>query len=100
MLKAASIQLDLLFIVLPDSNIPVYNRIKHYGDVKYGFLTICSVGHNLAKERGQGQYFNNMALKFNLKLGGNNHLVDKSRLGIVVKDKTMVVRVDFTYPES
>lgn len=98
LLRAASTQLDLLFIVLPDSNMPIYNRIKHYGDVKYGLQTICSVGHKLAKERGQDQYFNNLALKFNLKLGGNNHLVDRSRLGIVTEDKTMVVGIDVTHP--
>ncbi|KAJ4193059.1 hypothetical protein NW759_016602 [Fusarium solani] len=51
-----------------------------------------------AKERGQDQYFANVALKFNLKLGGNNQLLDKQRLGIINEDKTMVVGIDVTHP--
>ncbi|KAJ4211449.1 hypothetical protein NW757_014809, partial [Fusarium falciforme] len=95
MLAAKS--LNLLFIILPDT-IPLYNRIKHCGDVKYGIQTICAVGHKIAKERGQDQYFANVALKFNLKLGGNNQLLDKQRLGIINEDKTMVVGIDVTHP--
>ncbi|WAO97167.1 Hypothetical protein NCS54_01488100 [Fusarium falciforme] len=93
----ATKSLDLLFIILPNT-IPLYNRIKHCGDVKYGIQTICAVGHQIAKERGQDQYFANVALKFNLKLGGNNQLLDKQCLGIINEDKTMVVGIDVTHP--
>ncbi|KAH6988693.1 putative RNA interference and gene silencing protein [Ilyonectria destructans] len=95
--KLAAKSLDLLFIILPDT-IPLYNRIKHCGDVKYGIQTICVVGHKIAKERGQGQYFANVALKLNLKLGGNNQLLDNLRLGIIIENKTMVVGIDVTHP--
>ena len=40
----------------------------------------------------------NFALKFNLKLGGINQLVDNARLGIINEDKTVVVGVDVTHP--
>jgi eukaryotic translation initiation factor 2C len=97
-MEAAARNLELLLIILPDTPIPIYNRIKHLGDVKYGIHTICTVGHKMAKERGQDQYMTNVALKFNLKLGGNNQLLEDSRLGIIREDKTMVVGIDVTHP--
>ncbi|KKK13654.1 hypothetical protein AOCH_005111 [Aspergillus ochraceoroseus] len=97
-LKIAAASLDLLFIILPESNTVLYNQIKHSADIKYGIHTICCVGHKLAKERGQEQYFANVALKFNLKLGGINQLLDTSHLGIINEDKTMVVGIDVTHP--
>lgn len=96
--KRAASSLQLLFIILPHTPIPLYNRIKLLGDVKYGVHTICSVGSKIAKPNGQDQYLRNLALKFNLKLGGNNHLVDPSRLGLVSEDKTMIVGIDVTHP--
>jgi len=44
------------------------------------------------------QYFGNVALKFNLKLGGINLLVDPKGLGIINEDKTIVVGIDVTHP--
>ncbi|KZL66534.1 rna interference and gene silencing protein, partial [Colletotrichum incanum] len=98
LLEKAALSLDLLLIVLPDTNTPLYNRVKHCGDFKYGIHTICVVGHKLAKQTGQDQYFANVALKVNLKLGGNNQLIDSSQLGLVSEDKTMVVGIDVTHP--
>ncbi|MBE3049475.1 hypothetical protein IMZ48_44650, partial [Candidatus Bathyarchaeota archaeon] len=91
-------RLDLLLIILPSANTPVYNLVKKYGDIRHGIHTICVVGEKLAKPNGQDQYFNNVALKFNLKLGGHNQLVEPARLGILTEDKTMVVGVDVTHP--
>lgn len=96
--KRAASSLQLLFIILPHTPIPLYNRIKILGDIKYGVHTICSVGSKVANPKGQDQYLRNLALKFNLKLGGNNHLVDPSRLGFIAEDKTMIVGIDVTHP--
>lgn len=97
-LEMASRAVDLLVVILPDSNTELYSRIKKCGDTKDGLHTICSVGTKLAKEWCQEQYLGNLALKFNLKLGGNNHLLDSARLGIINEDKTMVVGIDVTHP--
>ena len=97
-LKLAAGNFDLLFIILPKANDPLYPRIKQLADVKYGIQTICSVGEKLAKEKGRDQYLKNLALKFNLKLGGTNQIVDNLRLGIINEDKTMVVGIDVTHP--
>ncbi|KAI1428689.1 ribonuclease H-like domain-containing protein [Xylaria sp. FL1777] len=92
----AAANLQVLFVVLPASPIPVYNHIKQLADVKYGIHTICSVGSKIAK--GQDQYLRNEALKVNLKLGGDNQLVQPQRLGLITQDKTMVVGIDVTHP--
>lgn len=96
--KRAASALQLLCVILPATPIPLYNRIKQLGDVKYGVHTICTVGSKMAKPQGQDQYFRNVALKFNLKLGGNNQIVEATRLGIVAEGKTMVVGIDVTHP--
>ncbi len=95
-LQGVARAVDLLFIVLPAGNMPIYDRIKSLCDVKYGLATVCSVGSKLAKN--QDQYFRNLALKFNLKLGGNNQEVKNQRLGFLEEDKTMVVGIDVTHP--
>ena len=86
----------LMLVILPIAHTELYNRIKHIGDVKIGVHTICVVGSKFAKE--QPQYFANVALKFNLKLGGINQLIDNTRLGVVNEDKTMVIGIDVTHP--
>ncbi|KAL9010648.1 MAG: hypothetical protein Q9173_004437 [Seirophora scorigena] len=86
----------LVLVILPIAHTLLYNRIKHAGDVKVGVHTVCVVGSKFAK--AQPQYFANVALKFNLKVGGINQLVDNTRLGIINEDKTMVVGVDVTHP--
>ncbi|KAI1906889.1 hypothetical protein LOZ65_006818 [Ophidiomyces ophidiicola] len=97
-LQRAAAALDLLFIILPEANIPLYKRIKTLADKDHGIHTICSVGSKLAKERGRDQYMANIALKFNLKLGGINQIVENKNLGIVDQNKTMVVGIDVTHP--
>jgi eukaryotic translation initiation factor 2C len=89
-------QARFVLIILPAASKPLYNRIKHAGDVKVGIHTICVVGTKFAKS--QAQYFANVALKFNLKLGGINQLIDSARLGIISEDKTMVIGLDVTHP--
>lgn len=97
-LQRAAGALDLLFIILPEANIPLYKRIKSLADRDYGIHTICSVGFKLAKDRGRDQYMANIALKFNLKLGGINQIVENKNLSIIEQDKTMVVGIDVTHP--
>ena len=48
------------------------------------------------REKGQDQYFSNIALKVNAKLGGVNHRIDGQSLGWL-KD-AMLVGMDVTHP--
>jgi hypothetical protein len=40
----------------------------------------------------------NLAMKINLKLGGRNHQLHPSKLGIISEGRTMVVGIDVTHP--
>lgn len=97
-LKREAGRVQFLFIILPEANIPLYKRIKTFADRDFGIHNVCAVGTKLAKERGRDQYIANVALKFNLKLGGVNQEVDRKSLGIVGENKTMVVGIDVTHP--
>ncbi|KAK2594352.1 hypothetical protein QQS21_007953 [Conoideocrella luteorostrata] len=97
-IQRAAGDVDLLFIILPEANAPLYKRIKTLADKDYGIHTICSVASKLAKDRGRDQYMANVALKFNLKFGGINQTVEGKNLGIVNQNKTMVVGIDVTHP--
>ncbi|KAB8255857.1 ribonuclease H-like domain-containing protein [Aspergillus pseudonomiae] len=106
-LKRAAGIFDLLYIILPEKDSRWYPVIKRLCDVEYGLQTICSVGSKLVAKKGQmhdqygkalDQYLRNVAMKFNLKLGGTNHAVDNLRSSIINEDKTMVVGLDVTHP--
>ena len=86
----------ILLVILPTADRQLYNRIKFIGDVKLGTHTICVVGSKFVK--GNEQYNANVALKFNLKLGGINQSVHSTNLGIISEDKTMVIGIDVTHP--
>ncbi len=73
-------RVQMVFVILPATMSPIYNCVKKLGDLHMGVHTVCSVGQKLAKQGGQDQYMRNLALKFNLKLGGVNHMVDGQRL--------------------
>ena len=95
-LKHLSSLSRLALVVLPQNNTVLYNHIKHVADVQIGIHTVCVVAENLARKGLQ--YYANVALKFNLKLGGVNQLVDSDRLGLINEDRTMVVGLDVTHP--
>lgn len=97
-LKLAAGNLDLLFIILPTANHELYPHVKRLGDVQYGIHTICCVGEKLAQPQRRDQYLKNLALKFNLKLGGTNQIVEGLHRSIINEDKTMVVGIDVTHP--
>ena len=86
----------LLLVIMPSADTTIYNSVKYACDVKEGLLNVCVVAEKFA--RANSQYFANVALKVNLKLGGRNQFLDNSKLGILAEGKTMVVGIDVTHP--
>ncbi|KAL3462797.1 ribonuclease H-like domain-containing protein [Aspergillus heterothallicus] len=86
-----------LLVILPAADTAIYNKVKYVCDVKEGVRNVCVVANKFAKPYN-GQYFANVALKFNLKVGGRNQHLDGAKLGIVAEGKTMIVRLDVTHP--
>ena len=100
-LKEAFVQcqgkgIRLLVIVLPDSDASTYRQIKTLGDIEYGISTVCVKGEGKKFYMFKPtQYFANIALKINLKLGGINHTLRDQR---ALYDNTMVIGIDVTHP--
>ncbi|KAI3335386.1 RNA interference and gene silencing protein [Ustulina deusta] len=86
----------LVLVIIPEAITAVYDRIKYICDVKEGILNVCVLDSKLSKE--DPQYLASVGLKFNLKLGGINHLLDPAKLGFIAQKKTMVVGIDVTHP--
>lgn len=89
--------IEILLIVLREADKWLYSRIKFYGDIKYGVQTVCVVGSKFQKPKGQGMYFGNIALKFNIKGGGIAHIIPIKEMS-PLDNRTMVVGIDVTHP--
>ncbi|KAK4696440.1 hypothetical protein P7C71_g1473, partial [Lecanoromycetidae sp. Uapishka_2] len=87
--------LKIILVVLPWKDPIIYARVKFWGDVKYGVHTVCVVSEKL--DRG-ANYWANVALKFNLKMGGINQVLSKKLLGFLDNGDTMLVGIDVTHP--
>lgn len=88
-------EMDILLIILPSKDTALYNRIKRFCDLTQGIHTVCAVEKELFKK--DGTYLGNLALKFNLKLGGTNHKLQDIEMGIISKGRTMVVGIDVVH---
>lgn len=75
----------------------VYRTIKTLGEHQHGILTVCVIASKFNDNRkNQLQYFVNVALKFNLKLGGANQVLTAKSFDIFEQKPTMLVGLDVT----
>ncbi|VUC20833.1 unnamed protein product [Clonostachys rosea] len=74
----------------------VYGRVKILGDCIYGIHTSCVLSENVLKKGPS--YAANVALKWNLKAGGANHILAENIQ--LLSEKTMVVGYDVTHPTN
>lgn len=80
----------IILVLLPTQDKATYSLIKTVGDVKIGLSTVCARMSEIRKM--SPQYFGNLALKFNIKLGGRNHGLPRDSLGMLKDHPTMIVR--------
>ena len=90
---------EFALIILPEQDTLLYNTIKKICDVQLGLMTVCVVSKSFTKA-SNAQYFANVALKINLKLGGTNHAVEGPGMNFIKDGKTMVVGYDVTHPSA
>ncbi|CDO74313.1 hypothetical protein BN946_scf184800.g2 [Trametes cinnabarina] len=78
----------------------IYPGIKKLCDVDLGLHTVHMLLSKARDTRGnrQDQYFSNVVLKVNAKLGGINHLLDATSMKWLTDKKTMVMGIDVTHP--
>ena len=91
-----------LLVLLSSGDKNIYHGIKRLADMELGIHTVHMV---LSKARldqrrpqRQVQYFANVALKVNAKLGGVNHLLDPGSMAWLTKKPTMMMGIDVTKP--
>ncbi|KAL4798294.1 ribonuclease H-like domain-containing protein [Aspergillus venezuelensis] len=87
---------QMILTILPKNDTGLYNCIKQACDIRHGVRNINVLASQLAK--GNPQYFANVGLKFNLKLGGINQKIMPNQLGIIGEGKTMLLGIDVTHP--
>ncbi|KAL8420370.1 hypothetical protein RB594_003238 [Gaeumannomyces avenae] len=90
-------KVDFVLFVLPDDDTATYNSIKYLGDVVYGVHTICALRSKIC-DTEKWDVKSYLAMKIYIKLGGVNHRVSTSNLGLVAEGKTMIVGIDVTHP--
>ncbi|KAI5286860.1 hypothetical protein KEM54_006447, partial [Ascosphaera aggregata] len=98
--KAASL-VDFVVTILPNKDATLYSYVKRLCDVKYGIRNISFVNSTLVSvlgKHGLDQYFANVAMKFNLKLGGTNQVVEQMEQSLLAQGKTMLLGLDVTHP--
>ena len=91
----------VLLVILDKEDAYVYSRIKFFADTNFGIHTVHTIASKFMKNGNpipSAQFIANLALKFNLKLGGINHALPKDRLGFLQKGTTMVVGMDVVHP--
>ncbi|KAJ3482337.1 hypothetical protein NLI96_g7053 [Meripilus lineatus] len=89
---------SFLLVLLSGVDKYIYPNMKRLGDVKLGIHTVHMLLRKARDPRKQDQYFSNVALKLNIKLGGINHLLDDPSMRWLRTKKTMIVGIDVTHP--
>jgi hypothetical protein len=90
---------SFMLVILSQRDNYIYPGIKRICDVELGIHTVHMLSNKvLTDPKKQDQYFSNVALKVNTKLGGVNHKLDDRNLQWLTKKKTMLVGMDVTHP--
>jgi hypothetical protein len=87
-----------ILVILSSGDKHVYSGIKHLCDSYLDVTTVCVHASKIRKEKGQLQYFANVALKLNMKMGGVNHALDARSMSWLQQAPTMLVGMDVTHP--
>lgn len=97
-LKSGPKKPSMFLVILSSRDRSVYSGLKHLFDVKLDIATVCARAEMIKKEQGQMQFFANLALKINVKMGGLNHRLDEQSTMALRQRPTMLVGMDVTHP--
>ncbi|KAJ3789398.1 argonaute-like protein [Lentinula aff. detonsa] len=85
-----------LLVMLSSNDKHIYSGIKHLFDVHWGVSNVCVQSSQISKQNPQ--YYGNVALKINMKMGGVNHGLDTKSMRSLNQTPTMLVGIDVTHP--
>ncbi|KAJ4488451.1 Piwi domain-containing protein [Lentinula aciculospora] len=86
----------LIIVILPKMAQELWRKVKHWSDVGTGILTQCLQDDKI--KTANPQYWGNVALKLNARLGGYNSLVDSPAMITLRKEMTIVMGADVSHP--
>lgn len=94
-MKCGRVDPQLIIVLLPRRDVEMYKQIKTVASMglKAWVPTQCLLWSKVKNPKGQDQYFGNVALKIQSKLGGVTHNVKLS-----IEKDTMIVGADVTHP--
>ncbi|KAF8061822.1 argonaute-like protein [Lyophyllum atratum] len=89
---------NLIVVILPDGGNDIYTAVKHFGDVTMGVATQCLKSSKCF--RAKPQYWANVCLKINPKLGGINTVPEPSSVAVLTDPHkpTIVMGADVIHP--
>lgn len=92
----------ICLVVLPEADKKQYSQRKRVFDINIGVHTVCVTADKVKRLLADKGFFANLAMKFNLKLGGTNHIVeDRLRnkpIGEVLLKNFIVLGADVVHP--
>jgi len=96
--KATGKPPSLIVVILPEIAAELYQAVKHFGDIKRGVATQCMRGFKCKK--GNQQYYTNVCLKVNAKLGGINSVLDPQAQKFLYDpaNPAMIIGADVMHP--
>ena len=97
-LKCLAKDADLVITVLPFEMRPLYDYIKRECDIERGIHNICVIAPQFASN--SNGYFFHIALKLNLKSGGQNQVLKADQRKAIDLSKTMVVGINTIAPPT
>ncbi|KAN0132399.1 Piwi domain containing protein [Lactarius tabidus] len=88
----------LIVVILPEGGNDIYTSVKFFGDVTHGISTQCMKSSKCLGAKAQ--YYANITLKINVKLGGINLIPDPQDASFLTDpvNPTMVMGADITHP--
>ncbi|GJE84216.1 argonaute-like protein [Phanerochaete sordida] len=91
---------QLMIIILPEGATDLYVAVKHFGDVTQGVATQCLKSSKCLQ--ASHQYFANVCLKINVKLGGINTIPEPRSVSILTDphNPTIVMGADVNHPAA
>lgn len=89
---------NLMVVILPEGGNDIYTSVKHFGDITMGVATQCLKSSKCF--RAKPQYYANVCLKINVKLGGINTIPDPSSVSVLTDqhNPTIVMGADVIHP--
>ena len=87
---------DVVVVVLPFEMRPLYDCIKRQCDLKIGIHNVCVIAPRFASN--DNGYFFQIALKINLKCGGQNQHLKSGQKRAISLETTMIVGIDTITP--